>query len=69
MQACGLVEYDECVMDLNPQFTSVAFSRGLGCRHERPVHGDLNYSCVPSAQQRRGEGNTAKTPPGRIGRE
>ncbi len=36
--ACGLAEYDECVMDLNPQSTSVASARGLGCRHERPVH-------------------------------
>ena len=42
MQACGLAQHDERVMELNAQFAFVASARGLGCRHERPVHGDLN---------------------------
>ena len=69
MQACGLAQHDERVMELNAQFAFVASARGLGWRHERPIHGDLNLGRVPRAQHLGGEGNTAKAPPCRIGQE
>ena len=66
---CGLAQHDERVMDLNAQFAFVASACELGCRHERPVHGDLNLGHVPGSQHPGGQGNTAKAPSWRIGQE
>ena len=64
-----LAQYDERVINLNPQFASIGFSRGRGRRYVRPVHADLNLDPLLSPKRRGGNENAAAAPPCRIRHE